>query len=175
MAKSKRWMNRKAKGTNAERELIHIFHSYEWSAVRIAGSGSTRYPAPDVLAGNGFRRIAIEAKLITATRKYFSYEDIEQLQAFSQTFGCESWLAVKFPNKVWFFFNPEDLIETKTAFVATTDLADRCGLTVEELLEVVSIQPPNSGLNINAGALESQESKQLCSSEIVENNLPSGQ
>ena len=139
MAKPKKWMNRKAKGTNAERELIHIFHKFAWSAVRIAGSGSTRNPAPDVLACNGFRRIAIEAKLIAATRKYFSYQDVEQLQAFSKTFGCESWLAVKFPNKEWAFFNPEDLIETKTAFVATVDLADRCGLSIEELLEVVSL------------------------------------
>ena len=105
-------------------------------AVRIAGSGSTRYPAPDILAGNGFRRIAIEAKSISASRKYFSHEDLEQLLAFSQTFGCESWLAIKFSAAPWVFFNPEDLIETRTAFVATVELAERCGLSVEELLEV---------------------------------------
>ena len=63
MARRRR-VNLKAKGINAERELVHLFHKFGWSAVRIAGSGSSKYPCPDVLAGNGFRRIAIEAKAI---------------------------------------------------------------------------------------------------------------
>ncbi len=133
---ARRRINRKAKGINAERELIHLFHSLGWSAVRIAGSGSTRYPAPDVLCGNGFRRIAIEAKTVSSSRKYFSHEDLNQLYEFSRTFGCESWLAVKFSEMDWVFFNPEDLLETKTAFVATVELAQRSGLSAHELFEI---------------------------------------
>lgn len=134
----RRRVNLKAKGINAERELIHIFHKFGWSAVRIAGSGSSRYPCPDVLAGNGFRRIAIEAKLISATRKYFIPEDLEQLYTFSRTFGCEAWIAIKFPDQPWVFFNPEDLEETNTGYVATVELSERRGLSVEELLEIAS-------------------------------------
>ncbi len=142
--KGRKRINLKAKGTNAERELIHIFHKHGWSAVRIAGSGSSRYPCPDVLAGNGFRRIAIEAKLISASRKYFTPEDLEQLQIFARTFGCEAWIAVKFPDIPWAFFNPEDLGETNTAYVATKELAERKGLSVEELLEVVKLETDES-------------------------------
>lgn len=138
MVRKKR-INLKAKGINAERELVHLFHKFKWSAVRIAGSGSSKYPCPDVLAGNGFRRIAIEAKLISASRKYFTPEDLEQLYAFSKTFGCEAWIAVKFPDKPWAFFNPEDLEETPTAYVASVELSELKGLSIEELLEVANL------------------------------------
>ncbi|MBT4604414.1 hypothetical protein HOC01_02140 [archaeon] len=139
--KKKRSINRKAKGINAERDLIHKFHALSWSAVRIAGSGSTRYPAPDLLAGNGHRRIAIEAKSTADSRKYFSHEDIDQLRTFSRNFGCEFWLAVKFQGENWTFFHPEDLQETKTAFVATVQLSERIGLNLSELLAVTQNNP----------------------------------
>tara|TARA_Y100000310_G_C20678637_1_gene814546 strand:+ start:2407 stop:2868 length:462 start_codon:yes stop_codon:yes gene_type:complete len=139
MAKRRRRINLKAKGINAERELVHIFHKLGWSAVRIAGSGSSRYPCPDVLAGNGFRRIAIEAKLTSSKRKYFIPEDLDQLYAFSRTFGCEAWIAIKFPDTAWAFFNPEDLEETPTGFVASVELVELKGLSMEELLEITKL------------------------------------
>ena len=56
-------MSRKSKGINAERELIHIFwKTKSWAACRVAGSGAIKYPAPDVLAGNGNILLAIECK-----------------------------------------------------------------------------------------------------------------
>ena len=56
-------MSRKSKGINAERDLIHKFWNVEgWSAVRVAGSGSMKYPSADVLATNKLRRLAIECK-----------------------------------------------------------------------------------------------------------------
>ena len=49
-------MTMKAKGSRSERELVHMFNSTGiWSAVRIAGSGLTKDPNPDVLAGNNLR------------------------------------------------------------------------------------------------------------------------
>ena len=127
-------INLKAKGTKAERDLVHKFHALGWSCIRVAGSGSTRYPAPDVLAGNGHRRIAIEAKVCAGTRKYFSAEDIEQIMVFARNFGCEFWLAVKFGALDWAFFHPEDLESTKTAFVASVELKERIGMSIRELV-----------------------------------------
>ncbi len=138
-------INLKAKGTNAERDLVHKFHALGWSCIRVAGSGSTRYPAPDVLAGNGHRRIAIEAKVCSGTRKYFSAEDIEQLMVFAVNFGCEFWLAVKFSRSEWAFFHPEDLKSTKTAFVASVELKDRIGMTLNELVGGV-VEEVNDGV-----------------------------
>ena len=52
-------VNRKAKGTKGERELVKFFNNSGWACIRIAGSGSSRYPSPDILAGNAIRRLAI--------------------------------------------------------------------------------------------------------------------
>ena len=53
-------MSRKSKGINAERDLIHKFWGTgKWSAVRIAGSGSMKYPSADILATNKLRTLAI--------------------------------------------------------------------------------------------------------------------
>jgi len=52
--------NPKAKGSKGERELIKFFNESGWVAIRSAGSGSSQYPSPDILAGNAMRRLAIE-------------------------------------------------------------------------------------------------------------------
>ena len=62
-------MNTKAKGTQGERELVKFFNEAGWGCIRIAGSGSSRYPSPDILAGNAVRRVAIECKVTKETKK----------------------------------------------------------------------------------------------------------
>jgi Holliday junction resolvase - archaeal type len=44
---------RKSKGSKAERDLIHLFWSKGFAAMRAAGSGSSQHPSPDILAGDG--------------------------------------------------------------------------------------------------------------------------
>lgn len=127
-------MKSKIKGSNAERELIHLFHRYNWSACRIAGSGSSHYPNPDIIAGNVIRKIAIECKVTKEDKKYFSNADIDQLCTFAKNFGAEPWLAVKFKSSQWYFFVPEDLDKTAGSFVASVELAERKGLLFEQLI-----------------------------------------
>ena len=100
----------KQKGSLGERNLVDQFWSVEgWCAHRIAGSGSSKYPSPDVIAGNGLRSIAIEAKVSAADVKYLTKEEIEALQSFASTFGAEPWVGVKFTKHPWFFFTIEVL------------------------------------------------------------------
>ena len=75
-------INRKAKGTKGERELVKMFNEAGWAAIRIAGSGSSQYPSPDLLAGNAIRRLAIECKVTKENKKYFQKSEIEQLDFF---------------------------------------------------------------------------------------------
>ena len=124
----------KQKGLNAERELIHLFWSNEWAALRVAGSGSTKYPSPDIVAANISRKLAIEAKVTKETKKYFTKEDINQLEEFSKKFGAEAWLAVKFPNSGWFFLPPAEIDSTKKGFVFSLDKAKTKGLSFKELI-----------------------------------------
>ena len=65
-------MSLKSKGINGERELIHKFwNTNSWAAVRVAGSGSMKYPSADILASNKLRKLAIECKVIKEHKKYF--------------------------------------------------------------------------------------------------------
>ncbi len=126
--------NPKAKGSKGERELVAFFNEQGWACCRIAGSGSSKYAAPDVLAGNAIRRVAIECKVTKDKKKYFSVAEIEQLRSFSQKFGAESWVGVKFGSLPWYFVMLEDLEPTGKNLAVSVELAQRRGMTKEELV-----------------------------------------
>ncbi len=95
--------NKKGKGIGAERELLHLFWKHNWVCIRVAGSGSQQYPAPDVLASRGDRKIVMEVKVVKEYKKYFKQEEIKDLDFFAEHFGAESWVGVKFPEGQWYF------------------------------------------------------------------------
>ena len=127
-------MSLKSKGINAERELIHLFWNNDWSAVRVAGSGNTQFPSPDILAGNAARKLAIEAKVTKTKYKHFPAEEISQLKEFSKKFGAEPWIAVKFNRNSWFFLSLDSLTQTGSNFSISLPLAKSKGLAFEELI-----------------------------------------
>ncbi|MEW5896634.1 MAG: Holliday junction resolvase Hjc [Nanoarchaeota archaeon] len=127
-------MNAKAKGTKGERELVKYFNEAGWGCIRIAGSGSSRYPSPDILAGNAIRRLAIECKVTKESRKYFPEDEIEQLRTFSQKFGAESWLGIKFSGEDWYFLMLEDLERTSNSWSISVESAKTKGLKIDELI-----------------------------------------
>jgi holliday junction resolvase Hjr len=129
-------INRKAKGSKGERELVKYFNENEFSCIRAAGSGSSIYPCPDILAGNAIRRLAVECKVTKDKKKYFTNSEIEQLLTFSKNFGAESWVAVKFPDQDWYFLMPEDLKDTGKSKLVSLELAKLRGLNKEELLQI---------------------------------------
>ena len=117
-------INKKAKGSKGERDLVKFFNENEWSCIRIAGSGSSQYPAPDILAGNAIRRVAIECKVTKDHKKYFQNDEIQQLKTFSQKFGSNEW----------YFLMLEDLIDAGKSWSVSLEVAKRRGLTREELI-----------------------------------------
>jgi Holliday junction resolvase len=128
-------MSRKSKGINAERDLLHKFWSIDsWCAVRVAGSGSMKYPSADILASNKLRRLAIECKTSTEKSKYLSKEEAEQLKKFGDVFGAEPWVAVKFKGYDWYFVSLADMAETRKGFVIDVARAKSKGLLFEELV-----------------------------------------
>ena len=128
-------MSRKGKGSNAERELIHLFHSIEgWSAVRVAGSGSNRYPSPDIIAGNKRRYIAIECKSTRSDKKYIDKEDLEQLRVFSVRFGAEMFVGVRFMNSPWYFLKPQDLEDLGKSVAVSKSRAQKKGVLFQDLV-----------------------------------------
>ncbi len=128
-------MNRKRKGTAAEREIIRMFwQTGEWAAHRIAGSGSVFYPSPDIIAGKKDRKIAIEAKITKSAIKYFQKKEIQELIEFSVIFGAEPWVAVKFGSESWIFVSAYDLDETEKGMKISLEKSKLKGLIFEELI-----------------------------------------
>ncbi|MFH1399670.1 MAG: Holliday junction resolvase Hjc [Candidatus Woesearchaeota archaeon] len=125
----------KHKGINAERELIHMLWAAGWAAVRVAGSGSSRYPSPDVLAGNNLRKVAIECKAVHNKNKYLPQEEVENLLIFAKRFGAEPWVGIRFDKEQWYFLGPEELIKTKESYKISLQSAKLSGLLFEELIK----------------------------------------
>lgn len=127
-------MDRKGKGCNAERELVHLLWKNNFPCVRVAGSGSSRYPSPDLVAGNALRKLVFECKAVKDEYRCISKDNVEQLREFSRVFGAEGWIAVRFNKNEWLFLNPDDLNETEKGFSFTLETAKNKGLLLEELL-----------------------------------------
>ncbi len=127
---------RKSVGTAAENELIHRFWDSEWVCVRVAGSGSTQYPAPDLLASRGDKRIVMEVKVVSAVKKYFTGQEIRDLIFFGEKFGAEPWVGVKFEGNQWFFIPTSELELTKSEnYVITLIEMKRKGFSFEEMIK----------------------------------------
>ena len=127
---------RKTVGTLAENELLEQFWENSWVCVRVAGSGSTRHPAPDVLASRGDRKIVMEVKMVSASKKYFTQKEITELDFFAGQFGAEGWVGVKFSEDQWYFCPLSELSLTKSGNYVC-DIVDmkRVGFTFEEMIE----------------------------------------
>jgi len=141
-------INTKAKGTKAERELVHKFWgTNQWVVMRAPGSGSIKYPCPDILAGKHDRKLAIECKSTKNGRQYLTGKEIAELKEFATIFGAEPWIGVRFDatiekqkannnNNGWYFLTMDDIEATEgNNFVVSLQNAQRKGLLFEELVE----------------------------------------
>lgn len=111
-----------------------MFWSKGWATIRSAGSGSMKYPGPDLLVGNLFKRMAIECKSTKETKLYLSDDDVNQLKDFSKVFDARPWFAIRFLRMNWLFVSLEDLERTPKGYAIDIDEARLKGLSFEELI-----------------------------------------
>ena len=128
-------MSSKSKGSKAERELLHLFWSKGLGCIRSAGSGSMKYPGPDLIVSNKVRTIAIECKSTKDKKKYLDKHDVEQLKEFCDIFGAEPWFALRFARKEWLFLSLDDIEKTENGYVIDLEIAERKGLLIDELIK----------------------------------------
>src|SRR3989304_6186057 len=127
----------KAKGSRAERELLAMFWNNSYAGFRVAGSGSTPLPSPDLLVGNGKRYLAIECKSLKSKAKYLEEEQIKELIEFSRIFGAEPWIGLRFNNLGWYFIQPNKLKKSKKgSLIASLDLLKEHGLDFNKLIKI---------------------------------------
>jgi len=88
------------KGSSFERELKKLLEREGFAVVRSAGSKGV-----DLIAGKKGKILIFECKTSSKSRFYIPKEDVEKLITFSETFGGEAYLAIKF-NGEMLFINP---------------------------------------------------------------------
>jgi Holliday junction resolvase len=102
------------KGSAEERDLVHKLWDREFAAMRApASGGATKKPLPDVIAGNGNIYLAIEVKTTTKDKIYIDHPQIDALYEFSDTFGANPYIGVKFKYTKWLFLEPKNVERTK--------------------------------------------------------------
>lgn len=127
-----------SKGITSERTLVNKLFEAGFAAIRVpaSGAGSSRFPKPDIVCGNGKRYLAFEVKTTSKDTFYINKHDIKSLEEFSQIFGAEPYLAMKFRNESYYFLKIEDLLTTRSGnYKITKDISKKCGLTFEMLME----------------------------------------
>jgi len=102
----------KSKGSKVERELYQMFIDNCYRAVRVAGSGMAENTACDLIAGKKGKKYCIEAKSSKSSVKYISKEQIEEFMIFSEIFGLNPVIALRFNREGWLFIHPRQLRDT---------------------------------------------------------------
>jgi Holliday junction resolvase len=132
-------MGAKAKGTGAERELVHLFWANNWAASRVAGSGSIKYPVPDIVAAKDRRHLAIECKATKSDNQYLTKEEVSDLKKYAEITGAEPYIAVRFARQDWRFLHPDHLDVTVSQFVVSKKLALENGKLLADVLRAKGI------------------------------------
>lgn len=102
-------MHTYAKGSAAERELVHTLYSKGWSVMRAPRSGRIGIPSPDVVAAKAGRIIVIEAKARAACFKVEA-EQLDQLKDWQSRAQAIPYIGWKIARKGWFFLKLEDVV-----------------------------------------------------------------
>jgi len=127
-------MNKK-RGSDAERELLHLLSSRGFAVARVAGSGMIEETNCDLFAGNKKKRYAIEVKLSAEDKKYLRSEQIQGLVDFAEKFGLSPLVAIKFLRQGWWFIEPEKLDKTDKALAISLDDIKKRGKSFEEIVK----------------------------------------
>ena len=146
-------VNANSKGDRRERELVNLLDERGFAVMRAPASGSaTDRELPDVLAGDGDRFYAVEAKSSAGDPIYLSGEEVEALVYFSRNFGAKPRIAARFDQMDWYFFHPGDLYTTdggnyrvkqETALSDGTDLAELAGESEKVTLDEIAVGGPD--------------------------------
>lgn len=133
------------KGERRERELVNLLDEIGFAVMRAPASGSaTDRELPDVLAGNGERFYAIEAKSSNGNPIYLTGEEVEALIYFAESFGAIPRIGIRFDEEAWAFFDPDDLyvtdggnyrVKKETAIATGVDLYELAGISNQARLD----------------------------------------
>ncbi len=121
------------KGANAERELIHTLSNLGFAVLRVAGSGVSPLPSPDVVALKNGRILAIECKAWKG--KYLAIPTVTMNDEinWAKTAGAEFFVGWKIPREGWLFVRAEHFHNAGKNFMISLEEARAKTITLETL------------------------------------------
>jgi len=109
------------KGANAERELIHSLHAQGFAVLRVAGSGVSPLPSPDVVALKHGKILAFECKAWKGKYLAIPVETFNDEVNWAETAGADFFVAWKVPHKGWLFVSAKHFHNAGKNFMISLD------------------------------------------------------
>ena len=122
------------KGASAERELIHSLSDKGFAVLRVAGSGVSPLPSPDVVALKDGRIIAFECKAWKGNYLAIPVVTFNDEVNWAKTAGAEFFIAWKIPRAGWLFVRAEHFRNAGKNFMISLEEAKKFTVTFEYLL-----------------------------------------
>jgi len=122
------------KGANAERELIHTLFDKGFAVLRVAGSGVSPLPSPDVVALRSGRILAFECKAWKASSLAIPIKDMEDEMGWARTAGADFFVAWKIPREGWLFVRPQHFHKTLKNYMLSLEAAKMHTTTLEVIM-----------------------------------------
>jgi len=128
-------MNNKTKGSNAERELLFMLYEQGYAISRVAGSGSSTLPTPDIIAIKKNKGFAIECKTKSGEYLNIRPSQIDELEIWERLSGLKSIVAWRLGKNKWYFIHYTKMKKTKKAYSIKRKEIQENGLDFKELLK----------------------------------------
>ena len=113
---------------------MHLFFARGFSVVRIAGSGTSPLPAPDIIAIKNKRIVAVECKARKAKNLAISIGQGGELLDWAEKAGGEPWIGWKIPRKGWFFLKTGQMRDTGRFFTINQANEMSKGKSLDEVI-----------------------------------------
>ena len=121
------------KGANAERELIHTLSDMGFAVLRVAGSGVSPLPSPDVVALKCGRILAFECKAWKGAHLAIPIVTFNDEVNWAKTAGAEFFVGWKIPREGWLFVKSEHFHNAGKNFMISLEEAKKQSITLEVL------------------------------------------
>ncbi len=105
----------KAKGSRAERELLHMLAKEGFQVLRAAGSGTFPLPTPDIVAAKKGKLFIFEVKSKKTKTLFITKKQMEELLEWKKESRAKAFVAWKTRGK-FFLIEPKHLKKTKKFF-----------------------------------------------------------
>lgn len=122
-----------AKGSRAERELIHYFTEHGYSVIRAAGSGVNSL-SPDLLLFKRGNQYAIEAKAHETMNLGLDREQFMGLKRWEENTGITTMVGWRKNREDWLFVPLTVFKENEKTFTLNWEQAKMVGRKKEELI-----------------------------------------